>query len=395
MAAILTRDQRKAESSFGPLESMFFQDRAKYHIVRPGTKGPTTVRVYPQFFADGAIAPMIVGERGIDLPDGTIENVLEISNLVQIDTITCQGLAKENYFTGCTSPSDRPSTRFDRVFGGCYIKAKAKKRNPFEAASQTLKDLVTKLTVNREGTFNKPMSAPDETYFVRCAVLVENGTKLPKPVMNGLLILRGTATTAYNSAIHRAHEAGLDLFDPANGYCVTFGALPANKEEGRNTAISTCVRGIHAYNGEPAVRADLEAKAKPQPLAVDVIRKYWTNVEDDIKKFTWRELMSAAVKAYTAEVIEACFPEQYNEFINGSTTKQEVASEDAFATEEPKEEVKKPETKVEQPKEQVKREEPKEQVKKDTPKEDPKPETKTNPEDDMDAAYEAMLAGMK
>ena len=384
MAAILSKEQQKASQQFGSFESLLFQDRNKYHTVRPGTKGPTTVRIYPQFYVDGTTAPMVIGERQLDLDDGTVDTVLDLSNLVQVDTISSQGLAKENYFTGVTAPSDRPSTRFDRVFGGTYIKAKAKKRNPFDDAPQALKDLVTKLTANREGSFNKPMSSPEETYFVRCAVLLDNGTKLPKPAMNGVLVLRGTAVTAYLAAITRAHKDGIDLFNLDTGFNLTFGALPPDKAEGRNTAISTCVRGNLPYNGAPANKEDLEAKAKPQKLPAEVVRKCWSNVEDDFKKLTWKELMAAAIKCYTAEVVARAFPEQYNEYVSGAPTakqeqKQETIAEDAFSAEEPKEEVKPPKEETKPPKEEVK----------STPK------TETKAEDDMDAAYEAMLEGMK
>ena len=319
MAIIYNRDQQGIvrDSQDGQaIARFFFQKPDRHLIVKPGAKGPTTLRIFPEIDRDGNLLPLVLDLSPINDREGNLKGYApNATNAVQANTTTCQGYGRETWFTGVTDPSDIPgASKFDSPFSA-YIKLQSKFKKS-ELAPEILR-LFQAITTKPPGKFSGAMTAPDETLLVRVAVAKLDGKAFPKPALNGALIAKGSAQTAYLACLVRAFQQGRDLASPTEGFPITFGTLPEDKSMGRNTTIRTCVMGYVPFTGlEGQTVAGLEAAAKPAPIPEALLRQHWVDLGQELKRHTYSALMAAAIKSYGPELVQVAFPDQYEAYLS-------------------------------------------------------------------------------
>lgn len=318
MALVLNRDQQSQVRESGDRQSIdrfFFTKPDKFRIVSPSGRGSLTVRIYPEPSSDGSLLPLIMGLAPVTDPKtGEVGSYApDLSNLVQVNTVTCQGPVKERWFTGVVDPSDVPgATKFDSPFAA-YIKLKGKaKKNELDQEVATEFAKMTTKPADRPA----PMAGPDETLLISCAVLAVEGKSVgASPALNGVLVLKRSAITAYLDAMVRAHQAGRNPADPDNGFLVTFGQLPPDKKVGRNMAFTTCVLGATPFNGLPGQTVEgLEASAARSKVPEAILRKNWVDLRAELKLHSYRDLMAAAIKSYGELLVSTAFPTEFEQF---------------------------------------------------------------------------------
>lgn len=311
------RDHKADYGPKQPIEAMFFLDQKKLRAFKPTTKGPTWFRPYAAIDAEGNVLPTVIGTEpyGPVDQDGNQKFALVITNLEHVSTVTCEAVGgiKENWFTGLVTPSDRENFNpLNSPMGGTYVKLRKKQKDL--QLEPEVNQVFTKACEKRPGEFSADIGGPQDTYLVLGTAFRVNGEDQHPPVVNAVLVLQGSAATAYEACIRRAYEDGKDLLDPQNGFDISFGCLPKDMSEGRNVPTVTCVRGRVAYNGGRQDRYALEAAAAPMPLPPQAWPANWLDIRQELKRYTYDELMAAAVKSYGAYLVSHAFPEPYEQW---------------------------------------------------------------------------------
>lgn len=280
--------------------------------VRPVAKDKavTIFRPIPEVAHDGSLLPMVrsMTPSGPDFSNVTVE--------------TCSvgvGEREDAKATVVGRPSDVSIDRATHmIFPGLYIRLKAMDKKG--TIPDHMYRRVNELLKPNEKGFSR-LSRPQDLAIMQGVVLQVNNQALPKPAPRQAVFLSATARDAVASVLNQAHEQGIDVFDPEEGYCIEISSIPPG--EGRATASFTAKLGSQMRIPEEQCRQlwtpwDLGYDAGSPDESIASRGARLSRNEDNAKRqglklLTLDEHIELAVRCFDEELVAMVFPEYFKD----------------------------------------------------------------------------------
>jgi hypothetical protein len=260
--------------------------------ITPKSDSLTIIRPYPKI-VDGAALPMVLGE---------VDGLPDFSAIAIENTVVNTGLGNSK-FSGLTRPADQNVTEINRPFEGTYIRLKGglnKQKFSYEV-KQMVDPCFLKTRAEGSTVDNQPMSQPRATLLMQCACLTLRGQDLgDKPILNGCLFATGSLLDNLNACLTEAHQKGIDVFDPANGYTLVISALPPSKKDGRQTAVYQVALG------------------EQLPVDVGLVQQNTFEWDDVLNLLTFEDQIKTLCNVFDPEIIRVAFPNEVNRIMGGA-----------------------------------------------------------------------------